>query len=429
MIVQILAMLLFLLCLGIILLGKSHRTVVAWVGAVLMVILGKLFGVYDETRAIASIDFNTLGLLLGMMVLMALFEPTGFIEFLAIWVAKLSRGRPVRLLVLLGTVTTIASMFLDNVTTVVLIAPVTILICELVGLNPMLFLVAEAVLSNTGGASTLVGDPPNVLVASAAGFTFLDFLVYSMPIIFFCWIAALWILGRFTRKDMGRKARKESSLEALNPREVLREPLAARKVLLVTGLAVLIFLFEEKLGMRPALVALGAAGLGLVWVRPDLDETLKRIPWDILLFFTGLFALIGGLEAVGVMEIAAGWIKGLANLPVVVAGVLMLWITALLSAVVDNIPITIAIIPVLESLGRMGMDTQPLWWALVLGAGLGGNGTIIGATANVVVSSLSEKTRTPITSVYWMKRGFPVMLVTCAVATIVYVIGFTWVFR
>jgi Na+/H+ antiporter NhaD/arsenite permease-like protein len=199
---QIISSLIFLVCLWLIFSEKINRTIVGFTGAFLMVSLGKLLGFYDENKAIASMDFNTLGLLVGMMILIALLEPTGFFQFLAVWAGRFSRGRPVVMLVMLGTVTTLVSMFLDNVTTVVLIAPVTILICEILGINPTPYLMAEALLSDTGGVSTLVGAPPNVFVASAAGFSFTDFLTHSLPIVIVAWLTALWILRVLFRREL-----------------------------------------------------------------------------------------------------------------------------------------------------------------------------------------------------------------------------------
>ncbi|NPV56109.1 MAG: ArsB/NhaD family transporter [Anaerolineae bacterium] len=416
----IVSSLIFLGVLVLILTERVHRTTAAIVGAVIMVLVGIGMGFYSETEAVASIDFPTLELLLGMMILVALLEPTGFIEFLAIWVAKHSHGQPVRLLVLLGAVTTVTSMFLDNVTTVVLVAPVTILICEIVGLNPRPYLIAEAVLSNTGGAATLVGDPPNVLIGSAANLTFLDFLTYSLPVIAVCWLAALWVFVSLVRKELLSTERQGVALDELNPWEALRDRKVAVKVLVTLALAVLFFFAEELIHLRPSLVAISAMALGLVWVKPDVSETLKRVPWDILLFFGALFVMVGGLEHSGAMDMLAVWIEQLAQLPPVVTGLVLLWLVAILSSIVDNVPITIALIPVLLRLEADGMNVTPLWWALVFGAGLGGNGTIIGATANVVVVSLSEKTRTPITPKLWLRRGLPVMLVTLVVASGLY---------
>jgi Na+/H+ antiporter NhaD/arsenite permease-like protein len=359
-----------------------------------------------------------------MMILVSILEPTGFFQYLAVLVGKRSGGKPVRLLILLGTITTLMSMFLDNVTTVVLIAPVTILICEILGLSSQPYLMTEAILSDTGGVATLIGDPPNILIGSAAGLSFVDFLTHSLPIVLVVWLVALVMLRYMFRKELAQLPTNLDALAELKPASALKDAKTAKKVLWVIAAAVIFFLLEEALHVRPVLIALGASAIALVWVRPSIEETLKRIQWDVLLFFAALFVLIGGLQASGVMQSLAGLIAQAQDLPPVLLGLFILWIVALLSAVVDNVPITIALIPVIQNLGIAGIPTAPLWWALVFGAGFGGNGTIIGSTANIVVASLSERTHTPITPIVWNKRGLPIMLVTCAVASLLFVLAY-----
>jgi Na+/H+ antiporter NhaD/arsenite permease-like protein len=428
MIAAIVSTLIFLITLTLIFTERLNRVIASMVGAVVMVAAGLIFSFYRETQALASIDFNTIGLLLGMMIIVAILEPTGFFQYLAILVSKRSNGKPLKLLILLGTITTVMSMFLDNVTTVVLIAPVTILICEILGLSPLPYLMAEAILSDTGGVATLIGDPPNILIGSAAGFSFVDFLTHSLPIIVVVWFVALFILRYLFRKDLALVPTNLDALQELNPKNALKDSNAAKKVIVVVGITIIFFLLEEMLHIRPALVAIGASALALVWVRPSIQETLKRIQWDVLLFFASLFVIIGGLEASGIMQSVAVFVSNAKNLPPVVFGLILLWSVAILSALVDNVPITIALIPVIQGLGAAGMDINPLWWALVFGAGLGGNGTIIGSTANMVVASISEKTESPITPKIWNKRGLPVMLGTCLVASLLYVVFFYLVY-
>jgi Na+/H+ antiporter NhaD/arsenite permease-like protein len=422
MIAQIFTALIFLASLWLIFSEKLNRTITGFIGAVLMIGLGKLLNFYDEHQAVAAIDFNTLGLLFGMMILVALLEPTGFFQFLAVWAGRFSRGQPARLLVLLGTVTTVVSMFLDNVTTVVLIAPVTILICEILGINPAPYLMAEALLSDTGGVSTLVGDPPNVLIASAAGFSFIDFLTHALPVVLVAWLTALGLLRYLFRSELSIHPPNADVVLTLNPHESLDDPKTTRHVLVVLAGAILLFFLEEPLGLSPAFIALSAAAAALVWLRPDIHEVLQRIEWSVLVFFGALFVMVGGLEASGVLNGIVTLLEKINAVPPVIFGLVLLWFSAGLSAFIDNVPVTIALIPVLQGLESGGVPVQPLWWALAFGAGFGGNGTIIGSTANIVVASLSERTRSPITSALWNKRGFPVMLVTCGVASVLYVL-------
>lgn len=405
---------------------KINRSIVAIAGSVLMIVVGRLLGFYSEEAAIDAIDFNTLGLLMGMMILVAMLEPTGFFEYLAVLAARASKGKPIRLFVLLGAITTILSMFLDNVTTVVLIAPVTILISEILGVSALPYLVAEAILSNTGGTATLVGDPPNVLIGSAAGLSFNDFLLYSLPIVLVAWAGALFMLQFLFKKELARRPRRSKAVMKLNPAETLNQPETARRILIVLGGAILFFFLHHALHIEPSLVALSAAAIALLWVQPDLQEILKKVEWSVLIFFGALFIMVGGLEHAGALDILIGLFDNATNISPLLFGISVIWIVAGLSAVVDNVPITIALIPVIKGLGEAGMDIPPLWWALVFGAGFGGNGTIIGATANIIVASLSEKTREPITSALWVKRGLPVMLVTCAIASILYAIIYPW---
>lgn len=422
----ILTVIIFVVSLVLIFSEKINRTIVAFAGAFLIVAVGEALHFYDMNSAIEAIDFETLGLLMGMMIIVAMLEPTGFFEYLAVLAARGSKGKPVRLFVLLGTVTTVLSMFLDNVTTVVLIAPVTILISEILGVSAIPYLISEALLSNTGGVATLVGDPPNVLIGSAAGFSFNDFLINSFPIVLVAWLGVLLLLQYLFRKELLIPPRNTEAVMKLNPAESLNEPKKAQNILIVLGGAILLFFVHHLLNIEPAFVALGAAAVAMFWVQPDIHETLLRVEWRVLVFFGALFVMVGGLENAGVLDSVVGLFRGGENPHPVLFGVIIIWAVAILSAVVDNIPITIALIPVIQGVGAAGMDIAPLWWALAFGAGFGGNGTIIGSTANMIVVTLSEKTRTPITAALWMKRGLPVMVVACTIASILYTLLYNW---
>ena len=422
----VLSFIIFFGSLVLIFLEKINRSIVAIAGSVLMIGLGKILGFYSEELAISAIDFNTLGLLLGMMILVAMLEPTGFFEYLAVLAARASKGKPARLFILLGIITTILSMFLDNVTTVVLIAPVTILISEILGISPLPYLMSEALLSNVGGVATLVGDPPNVLIGSAAGLSFNDFLVYSLPIVLVSWMGALFLLRYLFKKDLAKRPRRSKAVMKLNPAETLNQPETARRILIVLGAAILFFFVHHALHIEPSLVALSAAAIALVWIQPDFHVVLKKVEWSVLLFFGSLFIMVGGLEHSGALSMIVKIFEKASGMPPVLFGVLIIWVVAALSAVVDNVPITIALIPVIKGLGETGLDIAPLWWALAFGAGFGGTGTIIGSSANIIVATLSEKTRTPITSALWIKRGLPIMFVTCFIASVLYMLIYRW---
>ncbi len=423
---QIVAAGIFVTTFIVILSERLHRTIAALVGAVVMLIAGMALGFYSQEEALAAIDFNTLILLLGMMILVRMLQHTGFFQYMAIMVAKRTKGNSLALFVALGTLTTLLSMFLDNVTTVVLIVPVTILIAEILGISPVPMLMAEALLSNTGGVATLVGDPPNVIIGSAAGFSFISFLTHLAPLVLVAWLLALLVLRYVFRRELGTRSANVEALEQLDANAGLTDPVSMRKILIVLGAVIVLFFLQGALGVTPGVIALGGATAALLWVRPNVDETLRRIEWSVLLFFAALFVAAGGLEASGVLSLIASSMAELADASLLGASLVMLWVAAILSAVIDNIPFTIAMIPVIERLGFLGINSTPLWWALALGAGFGGNGTPIGSTANVVTVALSEKTRTPITMRVWVRSGLPVMLVTCTVASLLFILLFGW---
>ncbi len=423
---QVVSSVIFVITFVLILSERVHRTIVAMAGAAVMVAVGMVMGFYSQEQALHAIDFNTLGLLLGIMILALLLERTGFFQYVAILAGKLSRGNPWFLVIILGTATTLLSTVLPNVTIIVLIAPVTIMIAEILRISPVPLLMAEALLSDTGGVATLVGDPPNVMIASAAGLTFNDFLTHTAPLVLIAWLAALLILRVVFRSELAGKPKNIEALTRLDENEALHDPASMRKIVAVLGVVILLFFVHGQLQLTPAFIALGGAAAGLLWVRPDVEEMLRDTEWGILLFFAALFVVVGGLETSGVLELLAGTVAGLAQRNLLVASVLLLLVAAIASAVVANIPFTIALIPVIKQLGRLGIPASPLWWALALGAGFGGNGTIIGSASNVVTVALSEKTRTPITSRTWMRAGLPVMIATCLVGSMLFALFFGW---
>jgi Na+/H+ antiporter NhaD/arsenite permease-like protein len=393
-----------------ILLEKAHRTIVAVTGASLMVVVGIGMGFYSQEAALASVDFNTLGLLLGMMILVSMLARTGFFEYVATLTAKRSKGNPWYLLLILGTVTTVLSMFLDNVTTIVLIAPVTVLIAEILGISPVPLL--------------LVGDPPNVMIGSAAGLSFNDFLVRLAPIVIVAWLVALLLLRFLFRRELAQKPRNIEALSKLDENAALHDRESLIKILIVLGGVILLFFLHNWLHLQLAFVALLGASVALAWVQPDLDQVLKDVEWSVLLFFAALFVTVGGLQSSGLLNWLAEDITAMASQRLLLTGVVLIWVSALLSAAVDNVPFTIVMIPIIMDLGATGVDITPLWWALALGAGFGGNGTPIGSTANIITITVSEKTASPITARTWLKTGLPVMVATCLVGTILYVLTF-----
>ena len=406
-----------------ILLEKIHRTIIALLGAVAMIAVGIWFSFYEVDQAIESIDFNTISLLLGMMIVVGLFKETGFFQYLAIKAAKLARGKPWLLLVYLGLVTSLVSMVLDNVTTIIIMVPVTVSLADVLGIPLTPFLMSEVLLSNIGGVATLIGDPPNILIGSAAGFSFTDFLTHLAPIVVLAWLLAQGLLLFIFRGSLAQKPANVDHLMAMDARRSIADPLTANRMLKVLGFTILLFLVHDRIGLDPGLVALFGGCLGLLWVRPKLENILSDVHWDVLLFFIALFIIVGGLEGGGVLRLAGQGITLLSQRGMALAGLVVLWAGALGSGVISNVPFTIAMLPIFKGLASQGIPVAPLWWALALGVGLGGNLTPIGAAANVLVTSISDRTGEPLTYKRWFSSGSVVAVTTCALASLALVLA------
>lgn len=403
-----------------ILLERMHRAIIALVGAVFMIIAGLILGFYSEEQAIAAIEFDALGLLLGMMILAAILEPTGFFQFVAIKAGQFSRGRPWRLLVLLSVGTAAISMVISNVTTVVLVGPLTILITELLGYSPIPFLMAETLLSVTSAIGTSIGDPASLLVSVASGYSFTDFLTHAMPIVIVASLVTLLLLRILFSAELSQTPMDPDVVNRLDAGEALKDRKTAWRVLLLLGIAIVLFICQEKLNISTGFIAMAIGTFALVWVNPDLHELLKGIDWSVFLFFIGLFILIGGLEHAGAFDPLITALSEIGHENPVMLGIVIIWVVAGLSALVDNIPVTIAMISLLNGLQTTGVDVSALWWAVVFGAGFGGNATPIGSCANIVMVSLSERSHFPITAKIWAKKGLPIAIATCLVGSILF---------
>ena len=418
------ASLIFLITFVALMTDWAHHTIVAWIGAAAMMAAGLLLGFYSQEQALAAIDFNTLGLFLGMMLLMAMLGKTGVFEYLAIQAGQRSGGDPWRLLLLLGGLTALVSMFLNNLTVIILMAPVTLLVANKLRINPVPLLMGEAMLSNIGGTATLIGDPPNTMIGSAAGFTFNHFLWVLLPIVIVAYFPTLWAIRWVFAEDLRQCSHQLDELNALRPADSIRDAPALMKLLLVLGVVLVLFVLQGSLPLTLWYITFLGVGLAMIWVRPNPEETLKEIEWSTLLFFTCLFVIVGGLEAAGVMKLAAGILRDFTGSHLLLAAVLLIWVAALLTAIIDNIPFVVAMIPILKSLGAEGLSVEPLWWALALGAGFGGNGTPIGASANILVIALSKRAGHQITFRTWVRCGAFATVVSCAVGTAVFLIIF-----
>lgn len=426
MIIPIIATLIVVGDLALILTDKLNHTIAAVGGAALMMIFGIASGFYSQEQAIEAIELEALGLLLGMMILVSILEPSGFFQYAAIKAGHLSRGNPWRLLLLLGGGTALVSLFFNNITTVVLIGPVTILIAELIAINPIPILMTQALLSDTADVGTSVGDPASVLVASASGYSFTDFLTHAMPIVLVAALGTLIMLRVLFSKELSKGPADPGLVMKLDANEVLQDPTTARRVMIVLAIVIILFMFQGQLNISSEMIALCGAAVALVWIRPNVRAVLQRVDWTVLIFFLGLFVMVGGLDAAGVFTPITNALSGLGHSNPRVLGVVIIWVVAALSALVDNIPVTIAMISLLTGLAAAGVNVRALWWAVVFGAGFGGNATSIGSGANILIVSLSKKTHTPITSRMWSRRGLPIAITTCIVGSVLFYVFYPW---
>jgi len=410
----------FLVAYALIISEKIHRTVVALAGAVLVIMLGVL----SQEQAIHHIDFNTLGLLVGMMVIVAITSETGLFRFLAIWAAKAVDGDPLKLMIALSVITALCSALLDNVTTVLLIVPVTLSITKQLNVKPAPYLISQIIASNVGGTATLIGDPPNIMIGSAVKeLDFLAFFNNLAGIAMLILIVNIFILVLIYRKHLKTTAELSAKIKSLEPGHQIKNPKLLKICLPVLALTVILFFFHQQLHMESATVAIFGASLLMLLAKKnsdhDLESIFHKVEWVALFFFVGLFILVGGLVETGIISLLAQKAMELTAGNPTTTAMIILWLSALASAFVDNIPFVATMIPLIKDMGALGMtNLEPLWWSLALGACLGGNGTIIGASANVIVAGLAAQEGYPISFVRFMKVGFPLMLLSILIANV-----------
>ena len=417
---QIVAVVVFVVAMVAIMSEKVHRALVAIVGAMILLIVH----VVTFDQAMSHVDFNTLGVLLGMMLFVAVVKLSGIFEYLAIKCARLAKGNPWLVMVLFVCLTAVLSALLDNVTTVLLIGPMTVTVCRLLDLDPLPFFLAEIMASNIGGTATLIGDPPNIMIGSAAGYSFVDFILYDTPaaLLSLAVMLALFYL-LFGRKLHVDDAHKDA-LADLDEREQIKNPILLRQSVVMIALVVVGFMAHGSLGVESCVVALTAAGVLMLISGERIEEALAHVEWTTLVFFAGLFIIVGALSEVGVIGMLAQALIDVTGGSTFVAMLVLLFASAIISSFLDNIPFVATMIPILLSMEATGMDVAPLWWAVSLGACLGGNGTLIGASANVVMSDISRKNGHVITFAHFFKVGFPTMLATVAVSAIYLIVRF-----
>ena len=402
----VIAIVVFVIVIGLIISEKVNSAAAALAGAMALVVTG----VMSAHRALSYIDFNTIGLLVGMMVLVAIIRQSGLFEYVAIKAAKMVHGDPWKIMIAFILLTAVLSGILDNVTTVLLVGPMTIAIAKMLEINPVPFLMTQILASNAGGTATLIGDPPNIMIGSAANLSFVDFLKNTGVAVVLV-IVFMIVMMRFVyKKEIEVEGLDTSKIMNLDPdKSITDKPLLIKGVVVIV-LVILGFIFHDQIGMETSVIALTAAAVMLIIGGVNVDNAIQDVEWTTIAFFMALFVVVGGLTETGVIkQVAAVIIERTAGHPVMMM-LILLWASALLSSFLNNIPFIATLIPLVLALKADGMDAEPLWWAISLGACLGGNGTMIGASANVVLSDISTKHGYPITFKSYLRIGMPFML-------------------
>ena len=417
---QIIAIVVFVVVMVAVVTEKVHRALAAVVGAMVLLILHVL----PFDAAMEHVDFNTLGVLLGMMLFVAVVKLSGIFEYLAIKCARLAKGNPWHVMIMFVCLTAVLSALLDNVTTVLLIGPMTITVCRLLDIDAVPFFLAEIMASNIGGTATLIGDPPNIMIGSAAGYSFVDFVLYDTPAALLSLVVMLALFYLMFGRKLHVDDAHKNALAGLDEREEIKNPILLRQSVIMIILVVVGFMVHGSLGIESCVVALTAAGILMLISGERIEEALAHVEWTTLVFFAGLFIIVGALSEVGVIGMLAQALIDVTGGSTFVAMLVLLFASAIVSSFLDNIPFVATMIPILLSMEATGMDVAPLWWAVSLGACLGGNGTLIGASANVVMSDISRKNGHVITFAHFFKVGFPTMLATVAVSAIYLIVRF-----
>ena len=410
---QILALIIFGATILAIILDVFDTTVLALSGAVAMV----FFKVIPIDNVMGYVSFNTLAVLIGMMMIVAILKETGIFEFMATYTAKVCKGNTFKILICLGIITAIFSAILDNVTTVLLMGPVTFFVTKKLKVNPVPFVITEIFSSNIGGTATLIGDPPNIMIGSASGLDFMSFLQNQLPIVIVILIITVLLIYFNYRKKLKVKKEDVAEIIKINPKEFIKDRVLLIKGLVVLSLVILGFIFEKQLGVESGVIAIAGACILLIISKKKMGKIINEVEWTTILFFLGLFILVGGLEEAGIISMLANVIITYGHGNIILIMIMILWISAVVSAFLDNIPFVATIIPLIITLGNSGLNTIPLWWAVSLGACLGGNGTIIGSSANVILSKISEKNGYKITFIQYLKVGFPLMIISIILST------------
>lgn len=410
----ILAIIIFVVAYIFIATEVISKASIAMFGGVLMILLGILT---QEKAFKEYIDFNTIFFLIGMMIVVGILKETGLFEYMAVKSVKIAKGNPLKIMILFSFITAFFSAFLDNVTTVLLVTPVMIYISKKLGITPIPLAMAVIFASNIGGTSTLIGDPPNILIGSQTHLTFIDFVNNLALISLFILAITLIFFAIIYRKELKTSNEKQQLANELNDKGLIKDRSLLIKSLLVLVLAILGFIFHGQLHLESATIALFAAGLLLIVSKFDVVRAFHEVEWETIFFFLGLFVMVGALEETGVIKKMAEWLIEVTNGNSLITAVAILWLSAIASAFLDNIPFTATMIPLIKATGEMAqIDTEPLWWALALGACLGGNGTAIGASANVVTIGMLKEEDINLSFGKYLKVGFPMMILSIIIS-------------
>lgn len=418
---EIISIVIFLLVMAAIVSEKVHRAAASLAGAVILLATHVL----TVDSAIEHVDVNTIGVLVGMMLFVAVVKNSGLFEYIAIKSAKLTHGKPWAIMAVFAIITAVLSAFLDNVTTVLLVGPMTLAITSILNVNPIPFMLTQILASNMGGTATLIGDPPNIMIGSEAGLGFADFILNTAPIVVIIMAASLLCFYlMFGRKLKVSDDAMQAVMELDENRAIKDKSLLIKSVAMI-GLVVIGFMFHSSLGMESCTIALLAAVIMMIVGKQDVEDVIMGVEWSTILFFIGLFVVVGGMEETGVIDQLATLLIGMTGGNMVLTMLIILWVSAIVSSFLDNIPFVATLIPMILAIqAESGMDVTPLWWALSLGACLGGNGTLIGASANVVLSGISNKNGYPITFMSYLKVGFPMMILSVAISMVYLLLRF-----
>lgn len=417
---KIIAVAVFLIVILLIISERVHRTAAAMAGAMVLI----LTGVMSADKALSYIDFNTIGVLVGMMIFVAIVRRSGMFEYIAVRAAKAVHGDPWKIMVAFTLITAVLSAILDNVTTVLLVGPMSIAIARMLKIDPVPFLMGQILASNVGGTATLIGDPPNIMIGSAAHLSFMDFLENTGFAVLFILAVLILLMKIVYEKKIEMGTVDTSAIEKLDPSKSITNRALMRKGIIVLICVIVGFMFHDKLGIESSVIALTAAAVMLIIGREDVNEAIQDVEWTTILFFMSLFVVVGGLTETGVIKELASKIIDATNGHPMVTMLVLLWASALLSSILDNIPFVATLIPLILAMQADGMDVTSFWWAISLGACLGGNGTMIGASANVVLSDISTKHGYPITFKSYLKVGMPFMLLSIVISTVFLVVKF-----